>query len=73
MSGNHYGEYVEGLSALDAPGHAAEAIMALAFEQRTANLIALATLCSANGRKELGEPFIAEVTERLGMKGDDNE
>lgn len=46
----------------------AAALNEVAFEQRTANLIGLAALCSANGRKELGEPFIAEVTDRLGMK-----
>jgi len=50
-----------------------EATLALAHEQRTANLIALATLCSANGRKELGEPFIAEAIERLGKSNERSE
>lgn len=44
-----------------------EATLALAFEQRTANLIAMAAQCTANGRKELGHPLIEEAGERLGM------
>lgn len=49
-----------------------EATLALAFEQRTANVIAMAAQCTANGRKELGQPFIAEAIERLGMNGGDD-
>lgn len=48
-----------------------EATLALAHEKRTENLIALAALCTANGRKELGQPFIDLVTERIGIDGDD--
>lgn len=69
MPGNHYGEFIEEISARNLTEQEGEAIMALAFEQRTANLIALAALHTANGSKELGEPFIAEATERLGMNG----
>lgn len=43
-----------------------QATLALAYEQRTANLIALASLCAEFGRRETGEPFAAEAAERLG-------
>lgn len=48
----------------------ADAILALAYEQRTANLIALATYSAEVGRRERGEPLIEEVSRRLGMEGD---
>lgn len=44
-----------------------QATLALAYEQRTANIIAMAAQCTANGRKELGHPFIEKAGERLGM------
>ena len=43
-----------------------QATLALAYEQRTANLIELASLCAEFGRRETGEPFAAEAAERLG-------
>ncbi|TSI11955.1 hypothetical protein [Brevibacterium aurantiacum] len=55
---------------MDAPNgyyQVAQATLALAFEQRTANIIAMAAQCTANGRKELGHPFIEEAGERLGF------
>lgn len=62
MPGNPYAQQFNKIEASDE----AEATLALAFEKRTENLIALAALCTANGRKELGEPFVAEAIERLG-------
>ena len=66
-------------SADDSPMQATEilldqlkdATLALAFEKRTESIIALAALCTANGRKELGQPFIDLVMERIGIDGDD--
>lgn len=46
---------------------AAQATLALAFEQRTRAFIELAALCTTNGRKELGAPMIDEAMERLGL------
>lgn len=43
-----------------------QATLALAYEQRTANLIELASLCAEFGRREAGEPFAAEAADRLG-------
>lgn len=41
LPGNHYGEYVEELSAWNVTSSEAEATMALAYEQRTATLVSL--------------------------------
>lgn len=67
MSGNPHA------SPLPAGDARTQVTLALAFEQRTANLIALAALHAANGRRELGEPFIAEAVERLGMSNERSE
>lgn len=47
-----------------------QAALALAYEKRTENLIALATYSAEVGRRELGDPSIEEVSRRLGMEGD---
>lgn len=67
LPGNPYAEQFDKTEA----GEDAEATLALAHEKRTENLIALAALCTANGRKELGQPFIDLVMERIGIDGDD--
>lgn len=41
------------------------ATIALAHEQRTANLIAFASLAAEFGRREIGDPFVAEAQARL--------
>ena len=46
-----------------------QATLSLAYEQRTANLIELASLCAEFGRRETGDPFAAEAAERLGAGG----
>lgn len=44
------------------------ATLALAYEERTRALIALACYSAEVGRRELGEPFIDEVRKRLGAQ-----
>lgn len=64
--------YAEDLEPMRNTSTITDATLALAFEQRTRAFIELAALCTANGRKELGEPFIAEAIERIGMNGGDD-
>ena len=47
-----------------------EATLALAFEQRTANLIAYAT--AQDQRGVVGDRYWEEVADRLGLGGDDD-
>lgn len=44
-----------------------EATLALAFEQRTANLIATADLHASLGRSGLAYPIMEQISARLGM------
>ncbi|WP_125240688.1 hypothetical protein [Brevibacterium aurantiacum] len=47
-----------------------EATLALGFEQRTANLIALAEFYGNDGHREHGLPILKEINTRLGLNGD---
>lgn len=49
---------------------AAQATLALAFEQRTANLIALAEFYGNDGHREHGLPILKEINTRIGLNGD---
>lgn len=46
------------------------ATLALVFEQRTANLIALAEFYGNDGHREHGLPILKEINTRLGLNGD---
>lgn len=71
LPGNPYAEALATMLRDGALSHESLSILALAHEKRTENLIALAALCTANGHKELGQPFIDLVMERIGIDGDD--
>lgn len=51
-------------------GSQAAATLALAYEERTRALIALARYTAEVGRSELGAPLIDEIRRRLGLDGD---
>lgn len=72
LPGNHFAELIEPLAGQ----HAEIAVgLALAYEQRTANLIAVATAVSENGVYQLDPALIGaaqeELAERLGL-GENN-
>ena len=74
MSGNQYAEYLEKVSGQNATGFEADAIMALAFEQRTANLINLMRLQSDYVQAGMGMTSEAAeaIEQRLGLSDKDD-
>lgn len=71
LPGNPYSEALATMLRDGALSHESLSILALAYEKRTATLVAIGQAFSEYGQRELGAPFIEEAGDRLGLDGDD--
>ena len=73
LAGNPYAEHHQhrpGVTEDNEQWAIAQATLALVFEQRTANLIALAEFYGNDGHREHGLPILNEINTRLGLNGE---